>query len=175
MEKKILVLTSCSYKKKKGKMKAIDLYQGDFFKLVKKFAFLNNFDIQIISAKYGLLTPNSIIENYDKKLKDKEDIIRLRNLVEPRLRILIKKKNYDKILVFMGEDYKKVIEPLLKTENVKFIIFFDKRGLGGYLSLMKTLLKLNKGKLLKLIFNQDNKIITINTIEKYLNNYKILN
>ena len=72
--KNILVLTSCSFKKKKTKsaIKAKELYEGDFFKKVKNFASLNNFDLKIISAKYGLVDSNDSISYYDLKIKKKE-------------------------------------------------------------------------------------------------------
>ena len=165
--KEILILTSCSAKKKKTpeRMKANDLYNGDLFNLVKKFAKRNNFTFRIISAKYGLISPDEDIEYYNKTIENNEDIQQLQELVNPKLNKLL--NNYDKILLIMGEDYKKILDPL---KNDKFIYFFDKRGLGGYLSLMTQLLKLEEKILYKLIF--ENKIITIETIKNLSNNIK---
>ena len=72
--KEILILTSCSAKKKKTpeRMKAIDLYNGDLFNLVKKFVKRNNFTFRIISAKYGLISPDEEIEYYNKKIENNE-------------------------------------------------------------------------------------------------------
>lgn len=165
--KEILILTSCSAKKKKTpeRMRAIDLYNGDLFNLVKKFVKRNKFTFRIISAKYGLISPDEEIEYYNKKIENNEDIKKLQKLVNPKLNKLI--NNYDMILVIMGEDYKKIIDPL---KNDKFIYFFDKRGLGGYLSLMTLLLKLEDNVLYKLIL--ENKIITVETINNLSNNFK---
>ena len=77
-----------------------------------------------------------------------------------QLKILI--KNYDKILLLMGSDYKKIIESVV---NEKFIQFFDKRGLGGYLSLMNDLLQLNQEQLNKLLFKQKISSITTKLIK----------
>ena len=51
--KEILVLTSCSAKKKKNskRMKAIDLYNGDLFNLVKKFVKIHNFNFRTSADK----------------------------------------------------------------------------------------------------------------------------
>ena len=169
--KKILVITSCSAKKNRVSkpMRAIDLYQGDFFKKVNKFALLNQFDLNIISAKYGLITSDKKINYYNAKLKNTDDIENLKPKVIPKLNDII--NNYDKILLLMGNDYKRIIEPVV---NEKFINFFDKRGLGGYLSLMNDLLQLNHVQLYKVLFEQNNTPITVKLIKSYKFKYKKL-
>jgi len=165
--KKVLVITSCSAKKKKESMKAIDLYEGDFFKKVKKFVKLHNFDFRIISAKYGLLSPDDEIPPYNEKIKNSDDIVILQKKIIPKLYNIINK--YDKILILMGEDYKNIIKPI---SNENFIYFFDNRGLGGYKSLLTHLIKMERKNLSKLLFYQKEKIITVDLIKKYNNNYK---
>ena len=162
--KKILVITSCSAKKKRisAPIRAIDLYQGDFFKKVKKFALLNQFDLNIISAKYGLITSDEEISYYNVRIKNHADIQHLKPKVIPKLKNMT--YNYDKILILMGIDYKKIIESAV---NEKFIHFFDKRGLGGYLSLMNDLLQLNQKQLYKLLFEQKSNPITAKLIKSY--------
>jgi len=169
--KKILVITSCSAKKKRisKPIRAMDLYQGDFFKKVKKFALLNQFDLNIISAKYGLITSDKEINNYDAKIKNNDDIKNLKPKVIPKLNKMI--DNYDKILLLMGNDYKKILESVV---NDNFIHFFDKRGLGGYLSLMNDLLQLNQEQLYKLLFEQKRNPITTKLIKSYKYKYKKL-
>ncbi len=166
--KKILVITSCSAEKvkKKIKEKAINLYQGDFFKKVKKFVNLNDFDFRIISAKYGLLSPEEKILSYNKKIEKKEDIIKLREKINPKLNKLI--DNYDKILLIMGKNYRNIIEPIT---NKKYVYFYDKRGLGGYKSLMKYLIKYQKKDLYKLIFEHKKNIITMDLLKQYNNKF----
>jgi len=170
-DKDVLVITSCSAKKKETsiKIKAKDLYQGDFFKKVKKFALNNNFTLKIISAKYGLLSEDDKVLPYNKKIKSGEDINALRIIVVPELKKII--NNYDKILLLMGEDYKKIIKPIIDD---KFVFFFDERGLGGYKSLMTHLLKMNKKNLFKLIFEQKRKRITIELINNVNFKFKTL-
>ena len=168
--KKILVLTSCSLKKKKTKsaIAAKELYKGDFFKKVKNFASLNNFDLKIISAKYGLVDSNDFISYYDLQIKRKSDIENLRKIVIPKMEKII--PLYDKILVIMGENYKKIV----MSPSDKFLFFYDNRGLGGYKALMNDLLLLNEKKLYKLLFNQDTKQIDINYINFFLLKFKKL-
>lgn len=172
IDKKVLVITSCSAKKRKSSkpLKAIELYDGDFFKKVRNFIVRNSFNFMIISAKYGLISPNKKILPYDKIIKSYDDINALKEKVKPILAPII--EDYDKILLLMGEKYKKILQEL---SNGKFIYFFDKRGLGGYKSLMKHLLELKKRELFKLLFELKENIITIETIEKNCNNFNGFN
>lgn len=170
-DKKILVITSCSAKKRQSSklMQAIDLYNGGFFNQIKKFVKLHKFDLKIISAKYGLLSAKDKISNYNQRIKNNNDIFRLQKLVNPKL--ISEIPNYDRVLILMGGDYKQVIESLV---NYKFVFFFDRRGIGGYKSLMTSLFKLDKKNLFKLLFQEKENTITIDTINKYLNNFQDL-
>ncbi len=156
---KILIVTSCSAKKRNYKTKAIDLYQGHLFKKIKKFARVNNFDLKILSAKYGLLNPNSIIEPYNFTISNKKDVLNLQKKVISELLVSI--SNYKIVLIIMGSKYRKVIEPIDK-ENIYYII--NHKGLGGYLNLMSKLLKFTRKEICKLLQKKKNNIITIKDI-----------
>jgi cytoplasmic iron level regulating protein YaaA (DUF328/UPF0246 family) len=69
---KRIILISCVKDKLKTPARAKDLYTSDLFKKSYRYAQLLNPDnIFIISAKYGLLEPEQIIEPYDETLKNK--------------------------------------------------------------------------------------------------------
>ena len=69
---KRIILISCVKKKLKTPAKAKDLYTSDLFKKSYRYAQLLNTDnIFILSAKYGLLDPNEVIEPYDETLNTK--------------------------------------------------------------------------------------------------------
>jgi hypothetical protein len=109
---KILVITGCT-KEKLGytssvKLPARIMYQGRLFKSVKAYAEAMGFDYLVISAKYGLVYPNDIIEGYEKALKTKEDVRNLRPLVEDKLKRLL--VNYDRIIVISGQKYRDVLQ-----------------------------------------------------------------
>lgn len=75
---KKIVLISCVSKKKLGKHPAAKLYEGSLFNYSYEYAkSLEPDHIHIISAKYGLIDYNTIIENYDVTLNNmkKEEII----------------------------------------------------------------------------------------------------
>jgi len=141
---KILVLTGCSQRKLCYPAPAIELNQGQLFRGIKKLARSNNFDLKILSGKYGLLDSNEIISPYNQKISTKKDILRIRRKSFPKLFRAIER--YDLIIVIMGKNYREVIEPVF---NDKFIVIYDKRGIGGYLSLISRFNKLHTTQLLK--------------------------
>ena len=69
---KKIILISCVKKKLNQKAKAKDLYISDLFKKSYRYAQLLKPDnIFILSAKYGLLEPEQVIEPYDETLNTK--------------------------------------------------------------------------------------------------------
>ena len=66
---KSIVLISCASKKLSRRAKAKDMYISPFFKYNLKYAQSSNPDkIFILSAKYGLLSLEKVIEPYEKTL-----------------------------------------------------------------------------------------------------------
>lgn len=131
---KVLIITECT-KEKLGynssiKAPAQKMYQGRLFKTTKEYAKTMGFDYVIISAKYGLLFPEDVIEGYDKVLQTREDIEEIRPIVEDRLKRVIKK--YEKIIVIAGEKYRDVLRNLWDD---RFITIISK----GYGDLCKTI------------------------------------
>ena len=111
---KVLVITECT-KQKTGynsstRVPAKVLYKGRLFRSVRAYAEAMGFDYVIISAKYGLLFPDDIIEGYEKVLQTKEDVKNIQPLVEDRLRPIL--GSYDRIVVIAGEKYRNVLQNL---------------------------------------------------------------
>jgi len=113
-EDKVLVITECT-KEKLGydssiKAPAKKMYQGRLFKTVRDYSKAMGFDYVIISAKYGLIFPDDIIEGYEKVLQTQKDVKNIQSLVEDRLKAIL--ENYDKVVVIAGEKYRKVLQNL---------------------------------------------------------------
>ena len=136
--RKTLVLTSCSKKKDitKGKLESSKRYIGQMFNMTKQFVNNNNYDLLIISAKYGLLKPDEKIENYELRLQNQKQSIQLRPKVVPKLKKILEKEHYDRIIIIMGKIYRTVIEELI---DEKFIFLESKNGIFDYLSKLKIL------------------------------------
>jgi hypothetical protein len=139
----ILLITGCSKRKLDHEAPAEDLNQGQLFKKAKKLAKQNKFDFKIISGKYGLLEPDQIIEPYNKKIRNKQDIERIRKEVIPRMLDIYPK--YSLIILIMGKTYEHVFEPVLDN---KFRRLYHKQGYFGYLKLINKLLTLKQAEVL---------------------------
>lgn len=86
-ESKQITVISCGKSKIKASIcEAKDAYNGRAFLLKKKFAELNGNPWFILSAKYGLITPNRLIyPDYDKTIKTKADIEQLAQVIRSQL------------------------------------------------------------------------------------------
>ena len=110
----VLVITECTKEKlaynNSLRVPAKKMYQGRLFKNVRNYCEAMGFDYVIISAKYGLLFPEDVIEGYERVLKTKEDILKIQHLVEDKLKPVL--KDYEKIVVIAGKKYREVLRNL---------------------------------------------------------------
>ncbi len=111
---KVLIITECS-KEKLGYTSSVKapaklMYQGRLFKTVKEYAETMGFDYVIISAKYGLIFPDEMIEGYEKVLQTTDDVEKIRSIVEEKLKPIL--NDYEKIVVIAGEKYRETLRNL---------------------------------------------------------------
>jgi len=132
---RILVITGCTKEKlgsnASAKAPAAQMYKGRLFRVVKDYCETMGFDYVIISAKYGLVYPHETIEGYEKVLRTKEDIERIRLLVEEKLRPVL--KSYDKIAIIAGKQYREVLKNLWDDR----FVMLKSRGYGDLCSIVK--------------------------------------
>lgn len=65
----MILLIQCSDLKNPGKGPARDIYAGPLTLLSIKYAELKGLKPLILSGKYGIITPDTIIESYDLRIK----------------------------------------------------------------------------------------------------------
>ena len=112
--KHYLLILSCSQRKRRdpGLLPAIERYDGVNFRVLRKLkredVWLDNLDVLIISAKYGLLKDSDDIEHYEQKMT-KERAIKLRDSVSEKLCTILKDKEYREIFVNLGKSYLPVL------------------------------------------------------------------
>lgn len=110
---KTIALVACVSKKNKSPMSARDLYISDWF--LKASAYADRISDQwfILSAKYGLLDPDDVIDPYDETLnkmpvKARRDwAVRVQDELIPQL-------NYgDQLVILAGMKYREfLVDPL---------------------------------------------------------------
>ena len=146
MKERILLIQSCSSKKSECAAQVQDFFKGQLFGMLKKLAIEKELDWVVLSGKYGLLKPTDVVEPYDSKIENKKDIERIKVIALPVFEKLI--KNYDNIIVLMGENYRAVIESLYDD---RFIVITHSKGIFGYLPLVSRFNKMSKEEFLKAV------------------------
>jgi len=103
-EEKYLLILPCSKRKKTvSKAPALELYDGPFYRVLRK-NMLTNLDVLILSAKYGLISPNNIIYSYDQKMTV-ERAKELSTKINMRLSKILKENQYKEIFINLGKTY----------------------------------------------------------------------
>lgn len=108
LNKKRLLLLSCSQTKRPGKGKAIEIYDGPAFRVVRKYLDISNgLDVRIISAKYGIISKDALIEYYDEKLTP-EKAADYRKRYSNEIKTL--RSTYSDILIYGSSTYQSVFK-----------------------------------------------------------------
>lgn len=110
------IFLSCVKQKQNKPCEAKDMYISSLFKGSYKYAKQLGGDIYILSAKYGLLKPDTIIEPYEQTLnaEDRNGIKRWSKQVIEQM----KKEGInfnDKAVFLCGKNYRMYLMPLFKT------------------------------------------------------------
>lgn len=128
-----ICLVSCVSLKDNRKMKAADIYLSPLFKKAKEYA-SNNFDQwHILSAKYGLIHPDTIIEPYEKTLNkmSRQDRRKWSEDVFEELKKCTKPD--DEITFVAGQRYRQDLTPLLLGRGNKTQVPMEGLGIGKQL------------------------------------------
>lgn len=110
-----LLIISCSEKKAQisNPAPAIEVYDGPFFKMIRKLKneskFSNNIHVLIISAKYGIIGLYDLIEKYNQKMT-KRRAEELKIGVKKKLEEFLNNKNFKEIFVCLGKNYRLVLD-----------------------------------------------------------------
>lgn len=117
---KTIVLISCVKQKRNRASKARDLYISSFFR--KSFAYahyLNPDKIFILSAKYGLVSPDRIIEPYELSLNTfkKNELIIWSEKTLQQLRHKADLES-DRFIILAGNNYRKFLTPYMENYEI---------------------------------------------------------
>lgn len=102
------LILSCSQRKRFEKARAIDLYDGPAFRVARKYLETKDgVDVKILSAKYGLISQDDIIDTYDQKMTP-EDAAVYRKRYSRESKIF--QNTYKDIFIFGGKTYLSVMQ-----------------------------------------------------------------
>ena len=116
---KTVILIACGKDKKKEASKAKDLYQGSYFKKTLEYAYILSkqykADIYILSAKYGLLELNTIINPYNFTLNDVDKMYKKKWAYGVIKELNKRIKKNDRVIFLAGKNYNKYLKMYYKN------------------------------------------------------------
>jgi len=118
-DKRIVLITACGNKKEEKPTAAGRLYKSSRIRYLYKRSKELGLDFYILSAKYGLVNGDEVIEPYDQVM-DKVQCEKLKSQIKEVL------KNFDVIIYYKGgarREYLECLEMIAKELNKKFITF----------------------------------------------------
>ena len=113
------IWVSCVSKKRSGSMPAKDLYVSAWFVKARDYVEATGADWRILSAKYGLITPDRRIDPYELTL-NKMAVAERRRWAD---RVLEQVRERDsqpaRIVMLAGARYREFLEPRLRTMGIR--------------------------------------------------------
>lgn len=117
-----LVLVSCTKSKLGRAAPAADLYTSTFFRLSRSLIERAGADWRILSAKYGLVAPTDVIAPYELTLKTMGVAHRRRWAEGIGSDLLPICRQYDKVVILAGLDYREFLVPQLASAGIEVAI-----------------------------------------------------
>jgi hypothetical protein len=142
MYKRIVLITSCGKLKEKTPKPAGKLYKSSRIRHLYRRSKELGISFYILSAKYGLVEADQVIEPYDQELDEK----RLKELLPQVANIL---KNFDVVIFYKGGAKKYYLDLIRKAcieSNIKLVVFGYK-CMGDIKKLDKILEEIRDGRL----------------------------
>jgi cytoplasmic iron level regulating protein YaaA (DUF328/UPF0246 family) len=141
-EPQYLLIVACSHRKRSdpGLLPAIELYDGVNFRVLRRAQregyWPKNLDVLILSAKYGLLKPNTLIEDYDLRMT-LERAMALQPQVGADLDRYLERTSYSEVFVNLGKIYKVALDSSKRLRPLDRRVHYATGGIGEKMSQMK--------------------------------------
>lgn len=129
-----LLIQSCSATKNKVEtpVPALELYDGYFFRIIKKAVragrFERGIDILIISAKHGVVEPDDEITYYDQRMNT-ERAAELNDSVVDTIAEKTVENQYEKVWINLGKDYLPAVDGIEHAVDAP-VMYIDGDGIG---------------------------------------------
>lgn len=134
-----IALVSCVRKKQTVKCAARDLYQSAWFRKARSIASTKFDTWWILSAKHGLIEPDTLIEPYDVSLRDLSAGERLAwaKSVVTKLESIV--RSGDSVTIFAGSLYWRYLVPILQERGIQAALPMKGLSIGRQLSRLNSL------------------------------------
>jgi hypothetical protein len=141
-QKRLLVM-ACSARKFQSPemLPAIERYDGILFRVLKRWMHRNDsyptwLDIVILSAEYGLISPEIPIPYYDRKM-DRARAIELAPNVVAQLAQRTLAEPYKEVFLALGRLYRRAVEPIHTWLPSETRLIVPSGGIGAIASQLK--------------------------------------
>lgn len=135
-DKKYLLIIPCSKRKiytSEGRVPALALYDGPFYRIIRKMfrerGKSDFLDIMILSAKYGLITPEKLINYYECPMT-RDMAKRLNGELTDKLSSIVKSGNYEEIFLNLGKLYCEAVRGWENFTETRAKIIYAEGGIG---------------------------------------------
>lgn len=141
-----LLVVGCSQRKRPdpGLLPAIERYDGPFFRVLRKARregyWTNRVDVLILSAKYGLLEPNTAVEAYEMRMTAKKALDQQVEVAAVLDRYLAGGA-YSGVFVNLGRTYLIAITQSKELSHMSGNLSYGNGAIGQRMSQMKRWLK----------------------------------
>lgn len=115
--KPALVLIGCSASKTAGAAQARDLYTGALFRLSVQYAEDRGLPWLVLSARYGVVGPDQVIQSYDQRLPTDYETRKLwatNAFLQLRRRGVLDRP----VVILAGQLYREFLTPRLRADSV---------------------------------------------------------
>lgn len=134
-----IYLIACVSKKRSSPIIAELMYQSDWFLKARAYAKTHADSWYILSAKYGLLSPQTLIEPYDKTLaKGMLKAERIHWAEQVYKDLLSEIEQDDKLIFLAGNKYREYLVPKLEESGYQVEIPMLGLGIGQQLAWLKS-------------------------------------
>lgn len=132
-----IALVSCVAQKLNRPAPARDLYTSTLFVGLRRYAEAHADAWFILSAKYGLVDPNEVIESYELTLNNMGTQARLAWAARVREALAPKLPSGCAVILLAGQRYREFIEPWLRERGHPVSIPLEGRRIGEQLQWLK--------------------------------------
>lgn len=135
--RKTVYLVSCVSKKNSGLLPASELYCSDWFKKARAYVEAQNAPWLILSAKYGLLSPRSVIRRYNTYLGARPADSRRQWATKVAQQLIYHQPKGSRVVILAGRTYYEYLVPLLREHGYTVDIPLKRLGRGKQLAWLK--------------------------------------
>lgn len=141
-ESRYLLIVACSQRKREdpGLLPAIDRYDGVNFRVLRKAKregyWPHNLDVLILSAKYGLVQPDTPIDYYDLRMT-RQGALALQRDASTDLDAHLAQTDYRQVFINMGRTYLVALAQSTQMRRQTQKICYATGGIGAKMADMK--------------------------------------